>query len=498
MVKCDRLEVSGLTKIFGTAKVVDGVSLDLKPGEVLALVGENGAGKSTLTKMIAGVHQPDGGSIRLDGDTVSFRTPSEAIRAGISTVYQELNLIPELDCASNIALGTELSSLGFMHAASISERAVAAMAEVGTTARPTTLIQDLPTGERQLVEIAKALASNARVVIMDEPTAALSSGEIARLHAAVRRLTARGIAVIYITHKMSEIFTLSDRISVLRDGRFVRTFITADTTREELLTAMLGQPMGSFGGSAEHLVRKSKSSAPVISIKNLATDGPVKNFSLEANSGEIVGLAGLVGAGRTEAMSALAGLAEITGGVIELNGQVIRPRNPHHAQSLGIVVVPEDRKTEGLMLDQSVEANVTLPHVGQLSRFGFIDDVAARRMAQDCIERFDVRPKRTDIAIGLLSGGNQQKILIGRWLLKDYKVVVFDEPSKGVDVGARAGIWEMIRQTAARGAAVIVVSSETEELIALCDRIMVMRQGYVSAALENTNLTEEKVMEHAF
>ncbi|HBQ32020.1 MAG TPA: hypothetical protein DD739_04770, partial [Ochrobactrum anthropi] len=190
--------------------------------------------------------------------------------------------------------------------------------------------------------------------------------------------------------------------------------------------------------------------------------------------------------------------AEITGGVIELNGQVIRPRNPHHAQSLGIVVVPEDRKTEGLMLDQSVEANVTLPHVGQLSRFGFIDDVAARRMAQDCIERFDVRPKRTDIAIGLLSGGNQQKILIGRWLLKDYKVVVFDEPSKGVDVGARAGIWEMIRQTAARGAAVIVVSSETEELIALCDRIMVMRQGYVSAALENTNLTEEKVMEHAF
>ncbi|HBQ32019.1 MAG TPA: sugar ABC transporter ATP-binding protein, partial [Ochrobactrum anthropi] len=312
MVKCDRLEVSGLTKIFGTAKVVDGVSLDLKPGEVLALVGENGAGKSTLTKMIAGVHQPDGGSIRLDGDTVSFRTPSEAIRAGISTVYQELNLIPELDCASNIALGTELSSLGFMHAASISERAVAAMAEVGTTARPTTLIQDLPTGERQLVEIAKALASNARVVIMDEPTAALSSGEIARLHAAVRRLTARGIAVIYITHKMSEIFTLSDRISVLRDGRFVRTFITADTTREELLTAMLGQPMGSFGGSAEHLVRKSKSSAPVISIKNLATDGPVKNFSLEANSGEIVGLAGLVGAGRTEAMSALAGLAEIT------------------------------------------------------------------------------------------------------------------------------------------------------------------------------------------
>ncbi|AYD04174.1 sugar ABC transporter ATP-binding protein [Neorhizobium sp. NCHU2750] len=492
-----RLEVSGLTKIFGTTTVVDNVSLDLRPGEVLALVGENGAGKSTLTKMIAGVYRPDGGTIRLDGKEVSFRTPSEAIHAGVSTVYQELNLIPELDCASNIALGSEPTSGGFMRRGEIYKRAADAMIEVGTRTRPTTLIGDMPTGECQLIEIAKALASNARIVIMDEPTAALSSGEIAGLHAAVRRLTAKGISVIYITHKMSEIFALSDRITVMRDGRYVTTVKTSDTSREQLLVSMLGRALDQFGTAGPDTAPDTEKPAK-LSIRNLSTDGLVREFSLDVGAGEIVGMAGLVGAGRTEAVNALSGVVTITGGEIKLNGRTVNPRSPSQTQALGIVVVPEDRKTEGLMLDQSVQDNVMLPHIASLTRFGIINDAAVRRMAKECVERFDVRPRRTDIAIGLLSGGNQQKVLIGRWLLKDYEVVVFDEPSKGVDVGAREGIWDMIRQTAARGAAVIVVSSETEELIALSDRIVVMRQGRISAALKNTNLTEERVMEHAF
>lgn len=504
-----RLNLNGVCKTFGATMVVKRVTLEVLPGEVHALIGENGAGKSTLMKMIAGVHRPEEGSISMDGSPVEFRAPADALAAGVCTVYQELNLIPELDCASNIALGREPHRMLFARRAEMNARAAQVLAEIGSRAKPTTLVSSLSTGERQLVEIAKALAGEARIVIMDEPTAALSTGEIARLHEAVRRLAARGIAVIYITHKLAELFVLSDRVSVMRDGNLITTVRTADTTRDALVATMLGKELQTDIAKApsrhrrdrvepDHPERKSADAAAEFVVERLSTAGLVRDVSFRLRAGEILGMAGLVGAGRTETVRALVGLEKIVSGEIALGGQRFTPRNPGHAQNAGVVMVPEDRKTQGLLLDQSVESNATLPHLARLSRFGWINGRAVRALAQQCIDSFDVRPKLPQKAIGLLSGGNQQKVLIGRWLLDNYRVVIFDEPSKGVDIGAREGIWQMVRSAAARGAAVIVVSSETEELIALSHRIVVMRQGEVTAELDNTDLTEEEVMKHAF
>lgn len=500
-----RLTMESVCKTFGATMVVKRVSLEVAPGEVHALIGENGAGKSTLTKMIAGVHRPDAGNISMDGVPVDFRTPGDALAAGVSTVYQELNLIPELDCASNIALGREPHRMLFARSAAINARAAAVLAEVGSRAAPTTLVSALSTGERQLVEIAKALASDARIVIMDEPTAALSTGEIALLHKAVKRLTARGISVIYITHKLAELFVLADRVSVMRDGNLITTLRTSETSRDELVATMLGKDLQSEVSNAQARHDRERFSqaldanaAADFVVDGLSTSGQVRDVSFRLKAGEILGMAGLVGAGRTETVRALVGLEKIVAGDIVLGGKTFRPRNPGQAQGAGIVMVPEDRKTQGLLLDQSVESNATLPHLRRLSRFGWIDRRGVRALAQQCIDSFDVRPRLPQKAIGLLSGGNQQKVLIGRWLLDDYRVVIFDEPSKGVDIGAREGIWQMVRTAAARGAAVIVVSSETEELIALSHRILVMRQGEVTAQLDNIDLTEEEVMKHAF
>lgn len=499
-----RLKLDNVCKTFGATMVVKRVSLEVAPGEVHALIGENGAGKSTLMKIIAGVHRPEEGSISMDGVPVGYRAPADALGAGVCTVYQELNLIPDLDCASNIALGREPHRMLFARRAEMNARAAQVLVEIGSRAKPTTLVSSLSTGERQLVEIAKALAGEARIVIMDEPTAALSTGEIALLHEAVRRLTARGISVIYITHKLAELFVLSDRVSVMRDGSLITTVKTKDTHRDALVASMLGKELQVDVAQARALHnREVQENASDIShadfvVERLSTAGQVRDVSFRLTSGEILGFAGLVGAGRTETVRALVGLEKIVSGDIVLGGERFTPRNPGHAQNAGIVMVPEDRKTQGLLLDQSVESNATLPHLMRLSRFGWIDRLAVRKLAQQCIDSFDVRPKLPQQKIGLLSGGNQQKVLIGRWLLDDYRVVIFDEPSKGVDIGAREGIWQMVRSAAARGAAVIVVSSETEELIALCHRIVVMRQGEVTADLDNANLTEEEVMKHAF
>ncbi|MDQ4113064.1 MAG: sugar ABC transporter ATP-binding protein [Actinomycetota bacterium] len=498
-----RLLVEGAVKVFGATTVLHGVDLRVLPGEVHALIGENGAGKSTLTKVIAGVHRPDEGTVTLDGQVMDFRTPGQAVGAGISTVYQELSLVPQLDCASNIALGSEQTRALFLKRRHMNAIATSALAEAGSRARPTDMVDALSSGERQLIEIAKALASDAKVVIMDEPTAALSSGEIERLHQAVRRLTARGISVIYITHKLVEVFALADRVSIMRDGHMITTLTTSETTRDELVSTMLGRTLENEVATSsevrvEGLRNLDASATPALRVRDLSTTGQVSDVSFDVRAGEILGMAGLVGAGRTETVRALVGLEKITAGTVELTGRAIRARSPRQAQAAGIVMVPEDRKTQGLLLDHSVETNVSLPHLAALSTAGWIDGRAVRRMTAQCIENFDVRPRRSNIDIGLLSGGNQQKVLIGRWLLRDYPVVIFDEPSKGVDVGARAGIWQIIRDAAERGAAVIVVSSETEELLSLCHRILVMRQGRVTAHLDNVELTEEEVMKHAF
>ncbi|MEV8112380.1 sugar ABC transporter ATP-binding protein [Pseudarthrobacter oxydans] len=496
------LVARGVTKSFGGNNVLRGVDFEVAPGEVHALLGENGAGKSTLTKIIASVHQADAGEIEFGGKPATFRDPGSAVEAGISTVYQELNLIPHLDCASNIYLGREPQTAFFERTKELRAGAARALEEIGSRARPTTLVADLSTGERQLVEIAKALATNARLIIMDEPTAALSSGEIDRLHQSINKLRARGISVIYISHKLDEVFRIADRLSIMRDGRLLRTLRTSESNRDEVVALMLGRTLEKEvrQSNATHESGDSlhRSGTPQLTVTGLSVPGKVDSVSLTVHAGEILGMAGLVGAGRTETVRALVGLEKVSSGSITLEGAPYKPRSPRHAIRAGMVLVPEDRKTQGLLLGSSIEDNVALPHLDELSTGTWVHAGTAKRLAQECVEKFDVRPAVLDKATTFLSGGNQQKVMIGRWLLRDYKVVIFDEPSKGVDVGARAGIWRMIRETAAKGAAVIVISSETEELTALADRILVMKAGRVSKELANINLTEDEVMQHAF
>ena len=494
------LEARDISKSFGGNRVLRGVDFDVREGELHALVGENGAGKSTLTKIIAGVHRADSGRVTFTGATVEFRDPGSAVKAGISTVYQELNLIPGLDCASNICLGRESSTALVAHESSMRRQAEVALKEIGAHAGPTTMVSTLSAGERQMVEIAKALASEARLIIMDEPTAALSSGEIDRLHRSIRRLTARGIAIIYISHKLDEVFRIADRLSVMRDGRMLATLEPEDFDRERVVSMMLGRDLESERREigARHGGASRVGGDPVLKVSGLSVPGKVHGVSFDVQPGEILGMAGLVGAGRTETVRALVGLERISVGHIELAGVRYRPRSPGRAIRRGMVLVPEDRKTQGLLLGASVEDNVALPHLGRHSIATWVRRSQTKRLARRCVEEFDVRPRSIDKVTTFLSGGNQQKVLIGRWLLYPYRVLIFDEPSKGVDVGARSGIWRLIRDVAARGSAVIVISSETEELTALADRILVMREGRVTKELINRGLSEDEVMEHAF
>lgn len=494
------LRTFDISKSFGGNHVLRGVDFDVRPGEVHALLGENGAGKSTLTKIIAGVHHADSGRVEFDGRAVAFRDPGSAVRAGISTVYQELNLIPYLDCASNISLGREPRKALVMRESEARTQAAAALQEIGSHAGPTTLVSSLTTGERQMVEIAKALAADARLIIMDEPTAALSSGEIERLHQSIRRLTDRAIAVIYISHKLDEVFRIADRVSVMRDGRLLATLGPAQFERDRVVSMMLGRDLEAERREiGSQLAGTSRfEGEPMLKVTELSVPGKVREVSFEVHAGEILGMAGLVGAGRTETARALVGLERVSKGQVELGGSAYHPRSPGRAIRHGMVLVPEDRKTQGLLLGASVEDNVALPHLGRHSVGLWVKRSETRRLAQTCVDEFDVRPRDIGKLTTFLSGGNQQKVLIGRWLLEKYRVLIFDEPSKGVDVGARSGIWRMIRDVAAHGTAVIVISSETEELTALADRILVMREGRITKELINTGLTEDEVMEHAF
>jgi ribose transport system ATP-binding protein len=333
---------------------------------------------------------------------------------------------------------------------------------------------------------------------MDEPTAALSSGEIERLHESIRRLTARGISVIYISHKLDEVFRIADRISVMRDGKLRATVTPTESSREEVVSLMLGRDLAAEKRELDSEHADRFSGDPMLEVNGLTVRGKVTDVSFSVRPGEILGMAGLVGAGRTETVRALVGLERVSSGTIVLDGKKFVPRTPAKAISAGMVLIPEDRKTQGLLLGSSVEDNVALPHLRALSTALWVRRKRAKALAERCVNEFDVRPAVIDKATMFLSGGNQQKVLIGRWLLEKYKVLIFDEPSKGVDVGARSGIWRMIREAAAEGAAVVVISSETEELTALADRIVVMRGGAVSRELVNHALTEGEVMEHAF
>ncbi len=488
-----RLQVTAVRKEFPGVIALDGVSLTLAPGEVLAVVGENGAGKSTLMKIVAGVYQTDAGEVLLDGQPIHFAGPGEAVTAGVILIHQELNLAENLSVIDNLFLGREVTvggSLRVLNRRSMAERAAGLLKRVGLPAdRVFARVETLPPGEKQLVEIARALGTNVRVLIMDEPTSSLTQRETETLYDVIAALKAAGVSVLYISHRLAEVKQCADRVVVLRDGRNAGELAKADITHDNLVRLMVGRDLKQFYPKTHKTVGD-----PVLALQNVRyRGGPDVPASFEVRAGEILGMAGLVGAGRTELSEAVFGVRHVVGGGILLNGHPLRVRSPADAIAAGVLLVPEDRRLHGLVLPESVGFNLSLPNLAQLSsRFGVRRSDEAE-LHKKWIDRLRVKTPSAAQPVGLLSGGNQQKVVYGKWLARGPKVLILDEPTRGVDVGAKAEIYALIDELAGKGVAVWMITSDMEELLGMSDRVVVMHEGRVAGELTGT-LTEEAVM----
>ncbi len=484
------LEVRNLEKTFPGVRALSGVSFDVRAGEAHALLGENGAGKSTLIKIVSGVYQPDAGEILIDGRAMRFGAPEDAKRAGVATIYQELLLFPELTVAENIFLGhAPRAGGGRIDWSAMRARAEALLAslEIDDLAADQ-IVGSLSVGHRQRVEILRALSHDARILIMDEPTAALTESDVTRLFDIVRRLKARGVGIVYISHRLDELFEIADRVTVLRDGAYVGSRDMAGASAAELVQMMVGRKI-------ENLFPKTAVpiGAPVLEARGLVRRPMTKEVSLSVRSGEIVGLAGLVGSGRSELAQVLFGIAPAERGEIRLLGEVVRIDSPERARAKGVAYVPEDRGAQGLVRPMSVLHNFSLAALGALSRFGFIDRAAERRMAEAGVQRFSVKTSSLDEIAGRLSGGNQQKIVLGKWLANNPKFLILDEPTRGIDVGAKAEIHRLMCELAGEGVAILMISSELPEVLGMSDRVLVMREGRIVADFDRAHATSEAV-----
>jgi ribose transport system ATP-binding protein len=467
------------------------VSLTLHRGEVLSLVGENGAGKSTLMKVLGGIHQPDAGEIRLDGRVVTLDGVAAAKRHGIALIHQELMLAPNLDVAGNIFLGTEPRRAGgLLDRATMNQRAVALLRRVGLDLPPTTPLAHLTTGQMQMVEIAKSLAVGARIIIMDEPTSSLTPVEAEKLFAIIADLTASGIAIIYISHRFEEILRITDRITVMRDGRQVGDLVTRDTDHDQLVSLMIGRDF-----TTRFPVRTGTPGDTVLEVNDLVVPGASAGVSFTARRGEILGFAGLVGSGRTEVMRCLFGVDQPLSGVMRFAGAAYAPRRPADAIARGVYLVPEDRKLHGVVLPMTIAENITLPDIHTyrprwwLQR-GREQAVANAQLAAQAIKAPSVAERVVN-----LSGGNQQKVVLGRWLAMQPRLLILDEPTRGIDIGAKAEIYRQIAALADQGLTILLVSSEMEEVIGLSDRVAVFSQRRLSGILEKDQLGEHRLME---
>ena len=484
------LALDGITKSFPGVQALKGVSFDVTPGEVHALLGENGAGKSTLIKIMSGVHAADGGAMRLDGRDIRLNGPHDARRAGIATIYQELLLFPELTVAENVFMG---------HAP---RRAWGALDWPAMRAKARVLLDSLDihdldvaqvvgtlsVGNRQRVEILRALSQDARILIMDEPTAALTEHDVQRLFAIVRRLRARGVSIVYISHRLEEVFLLADRVTVLRDGEHVATKEVRNTDTADLIQMMVGRRIESLFPKFD--VARG---AAVLEVRDLSRPPQTRGVSLTVHAGEIVGLAGLVGSGRSELAQAIFGVTPATGGSILVDGRPARVASVADARRLGIAYVPEDRGTQGLVRPMTVRENASLAVLQDISRLGFIDRAAEARLAREMVAQFGVRTAGVEQIVNKLSGGNQQKIVLGKWLATKPKVLILDEPTRGIDVGAKAEIHRLMSELAKQGLAILMISSELPEVLGMSDRVLTMREGRLVAEFSRAEATQELV-----
>ncbi|GAB2556519.1 sugar ABC transporter ATP-binding protein [Leucobacter ruminantium] len=488
------VRLRGIVKRFAGVTVVDGVDLDLFPGQVHVLAGENGAGKSTLMKVLAGIHQPDGGTIEVEGEERRFDVAG-AKEAGIAIVHQELLIAPNLSVADNLAMGREYRGrFGGLSLKRTREAAKQQLDRVGVDFPASTRAGSLSTGKQQLVEIARAISDDPKVLIFDEPTAALSTREVRTLFRIVRELRERGCAIVYITHRMDEIEELADAVTVLRDGRFVATMPKAEATPDAIVTKMVGRSVESLFPDRTATLGDVR-----LSVRDLGDGDWIGPIGFDVRAGEIVGVAGLVGSGRSEMARLIFGADRAATGTVSVDGQrAAVSKSPIGAMRNGIALVPESRKEQGLVLGRGVSDNIVMASYGKVSRGGVIQRRAVRATAEEQKRSLGIRVANLDQRVRELSGGNQQKVLLSKWLETDPKVLILDEPTRGVDVGAKADIYKIIEAAAQRGTAVLVISSELPEVLGLADRVLVMRQGDVVADLPNEGLTEEAVMEHAF
>jgi rhamnose transport system ATP-binding protein len=484
------IEVRAIEKTFPGVRALSAVSFDVRAGEAHALIGENGAGKSTLIKIMSGVFGPDSGSILVEGRETRLATPDDARRAGIATIYQELLLFPELSVAENIFLGhAPRARGGWIDWRTMRAKAQELLAslDIDDLAADET-VGALSVGNRQRVEILRALSHDARVVIMDEPTAALTEADVTRLFDIVRRLKARGVAIIYISHRLDETFAIADRVTVLRDGAYVGTRLTRETNSGELVQMMVGRRIDNMFPKTEAPIGE-----PVLETRDLVRRPLTKSISVTVRAGEIVGLAGLVGSGRSELAQTLFGVWPAESGEIRLMGEAVTIRSPADARARGIAYVPEDRGSQGLVRPMSVLHNLSLAALTSLSHSGFIDRGAELRLAEQAVGRFGVKTRSLDELAGRLSGGNQQKIVLGKWLANQPKLLILDEPTRGIDVGAKAEIHRFMGELARAGVAILMISSELPEVLGMSDRVLVMREGRVVAEFDRAAATSQAV-----
>ncbi|WP_275005559.1 sugar ABC transporter ATP-binding protein [Promicromonospora iranensis] len=487
------LQMRGIVKEFPGARALDGVDLEVRPGEVHCLLGQNGAGKSTLIKVLAGAHQPTAGEVLLDGEPVTIPDPVAALGLGIATIYQELDVVDGLTVAENIYLGHELARGGVTRRSDAARNTREILKRLGhPEISPHREVGSLPAAGKQIVSLARALSRDARVVVMDEPSAVLDSEEVENLHRIVRELTADGVAVIYISHRLEEIRQLGHRITVIKDGRTVATSLSvADTPTDELIKLMTGR-------AVEYSFPKRpgvpEDAAPVLEVSDLGLGDVFSDVSLTVRAGEIVGLAGLVGSGRSEILETIYGARRATSGTVRMGGKRLRP-GVHAAVAAGMGLCPEERKSQGLLLDEPVYRNITLSSFARLAHGGWLDEGAERAAAREQVEALELRPASVDREARTLSGGNQQKALLARWLVHGCRVLLLDEPTRGVDVGARSEIYNLIRRLADDGAAVIVVSSEIPEVLGLADRVLVISDGRTVHDSPADDIDEHRVLD---
>ena len=484
------LEMRDVRKAFLGVQVLHDVSLTLDAGEVLGIVGENGAGKSTLMKVLAGLHRPDGGSIRLGGRPFEPRDPRDALAAGIKVVHQELSLFPDRTVAENIFAGVlPRTPFGTVRSGKLLRDARAVLARLGLDVAPTAKVRSLSLAQRQLVEIGRALSQEARIIVMDEPSATLTGHEVAFLMSTIRALKADGVGTIFISHHLDEVFAICDRIAVMRDGRSVDDRPTAAWTEAGVVQAMVNRPIDAF------FPKRSIALGPVLlDVRGLGSAGRFGNVSFQVRAGEIYGLAGLVGAGRTEVLKTIFGVLPITAGRVEVAGEPYRPQSPRAAMRRGVVLTPEDRKAEGLVLPFAIRSNLAMSTLGALSRWGVMSTRAVARLAERSIDALRIRATSASQEVRRLSGGNQQKVVLARAMSVGPRVFMLDEPTRGVDVGAKVEVYNLIGELAAGGAAILVVSSDLLELLGLCDRIGVLRAGRLAGEVAREHFSQERVM----